>query len=68
MWNVVKLILICQIKDDLIPQLIPLIWVASIFIISFILIIIIDLFFYVILDKIFIKLYGEAMLNKKYLW
>lgn len=68
MWNVVKLILICQIKDDLIPQLIPLIWVVSIFIISFILIIIIDLFFYVILDKIFIKLYGEVMLNKKYLW
>lgn len=41
MKKVVKLILICQVKDDLIPQLIPLMWVNSIgvcFLIMFILI------------------------------
>lgn len=30
MKNVVKLILICQIKDDNIPQLIPLMWIFSV--------------------------------------
>lgn len=32
----VKLILICQIKDDIIPQLIPLIWIFSFLIVLFI--------------------------------
>lgn len=29
MDKVVKLILICQIKDDIIPQLMPLMWINS---------------------------------------
>lgn len=46
MNNVVKLILICQIKDDYIPQLIPLIWINSIFMVFVILFIIIVNYFY----------------------
>lgn len=46
MDNVVKLILICQVKDDNIPQLIPLFWLSSVFICFLILIVIVDLFFY----------------------
>lgn len=68
MWNVVKLILICQIKDDRIPQLIPLIWIISVFIVSLLLIVIIDLFFYSIIENIHIKLYSEIIINKSYLW
>lgn len=68
MSNIVKLILICQIKDDRIPQLIPLIWVMSILIVSFILIVIIDLFFYSTVYNLFIKLQNEIVKSKKYLW
>lgn len=46
MSNVVKLILTCQVKDDYIPQLIPLIWEFSIFIILFIILIIINIYYY----------------------
>lgn len=44
MNKVVKLILICQIKDDLIPQLIPLMWINSIGICFLILLILINLY------------------------
>lgn len=46
MYNIVKLILICQIKDDYIPQLIPLIWFNSIFIIFVFLFILIINYYY----------------------
>lgn len=42
---VVKLILICQIKDDIIPQLIPFFWVFSVFIIVFIIISLVLIYF-----------------------
>lgn len=44
MNKVVKLILICQIKDDLIPQLIPLMWINSIGVCFLILLILINLY------------------------
>lgn len=44
MNKVVKLILICQIKDDIIPQLIPLMWINSIGICFLILLILINLY------------------------
>lgn len=44
MKKVVKLILICQIKDDIIPQLIPLIWINSIGICFLIILILINLY------------------------
>lgn len=44
MSNVVKLILICQIKDDNIPQLMPLIWLNSIGICFLIFIILINIY------------------------
>lgn len=68
MYNVVKLILICQIKDDLIPQLIPLIWIISVLIVSFIIITMVYLFFYVVMHNLGIKLYSEIITNKNYSW
>lgn len=68
MYNVVKLILICQIKDDLIPQLIPLIWIISVLIVSFIIITMVYLFFYVVMHNLDIKLYSEIIINKNYSW
>lgn len=44
MEKVVKLILICQVKDDIIPQLIPLMWINSTIIRFFILFILINLY------------------------
>lgn len=46
MYNVVKLILICQIKDDKIPQLIPLLWFSAVFIYLLMLLILIENFYY----------------------
>lgn len=46
MEKVVKLILICQVKDDKIPQLIPLIWVNSFLVWFLILFILINLYNY----------------------
>lgn len=62
MINIVKLTLICQVKDRDIPQLIPLIWIFSTLIIILLLIIVIDFFFYKILYKfIFNK---DKLINK----
>lgn len=44
MINIVKLILICQIKDKEIPQLIPLFWIVSRLILLIFLFVIILLF------------------------
>lgn len=52
MVKLVKLILICQIKDDLIPQLIPLIWISSVFIVIFILLKLVNVYFYKRVDEI----------------
>lgn len=46
MEKVVKLILICQVKDDKIPQLIPLMWVNSFLVWFLILFILINLYNY----------------------
>lgn len=46
MSNVVKLILICQVKDDFIPQLIPIMWIYSVVILVYILIIIVFIYYY----------------------
>lgn len=46
MVNVVKLILICQIKDELIPQLIPLMWRLSVIICFFIILVLVEIFYY----------------------
>lgn len=46
MYDVVKLILICQIKDDLIPQLMPLIWVNSVIISLYILLMLVNNYYY----------------------
>lgn len=46
MEKVVKLILICQVKDDKIPQLIPLMWVNSFLAWFLILFILINLYNY----------------------
>lgn len=46
MSDVVKLILTCQVKDDNIPQLMPLMWVISVVICLYIFIILINLYFY----------------------
>lgn len=44
MNKVVKLILTCQVKDDFIPQLIPLMWINSIGICFLIILILINLY------------------------
>lgn len=46
MEKVVKLILICQVKDDKIPQLMPLMWVNSFLVWFLILFILINLYNY----------------------
>lgn len=46
MYDVVKLILVCQIKDDIIPQLIPLIWINSVIVVLLILLILIINYYY----------------------
>lgn len=46
MSNVVKLILTCQVRDDYIPQLIPLMWVFSIIICLLLFSILINLYYY----------------------
>lgn len=51
-----------------IPQLIPLFWVLSVFIIILIIITIIDLFYYKIIDILFIKEYYIIIKNKNYQW
>lgn len=68
MKNIVKLILICQVKDECIPQLIPLIWIISTFFISFIVIVIVDIFFYIKIDTLFVRLNNESLIYKNYLW
>lgn len=52
MMKLVKLILTCQVKDDLIPQLIPLIWVSSIFMVLFILLKLINVYYYKRVDEL----------------
>lgn len=44
MKNVVKLILICQVKDDKIPQLIPFMWINSFLVSFFIILMLINLY------------------------
>lgn len=44
MKNVVKLILICQVKDDKIPQLIPLMWINSFLVSFFVILMLINLY------------------------
>jgi len=44
MSNIVKLILVCQIKDVWIPQLIPLLWILSNLVLLVILIVAISLY------------------------
>jgi hypothetical protein len=68
MRNIVKLILICQIKDEFIPQLIPLIWIISTFLIRFMLIIIINIFFYTRTNILCIRFRNESLIYKNYLW
>lgn len=46
MYNVVKLILTCQVEDDIIPQLIPLIWISSVIMVIFIFLILINIYYY----------------------
>lgn len=47
MENVVKLILVCQAKDDYIPQLMPLLWIGSVLIWIIFLLMLIHLYFYI---------------------
>lgn len=45
MSKIVKLILICQIKDEIIPQLIPLYWIFSILVVFLLILIMIKIYF-----------------------
>lgn len=73
MIKVVKLILICQIKDDNIPQLIPLIWIISVIIVLYIFLILLVVYF----NRIIMIIYKVYCFNKinnityssvKYIW
>lgn len=72
MIKVVKLILICQIKDDNIPQLIPLMWIISIRIILYIFLILLIIYF----NRVIIMICKVYYFNKirnisyniKYIW
>lgn len=66
MNNVVKLILTCQVKDDKIPQLIPLIWVFSIIIWLILLGVLVDLYYN--LDYSIIKLRKERVQMLNFQW
>lgn len=46
MNKVVKLILVCQAKDDIIPQLIPLIWMLSILVWILIILVLLEIYYY----------------------
>lgn len=68
MRNIVKLILICQIKDEKIPQLIPLLWNYSILIRLIIVFILVELFYYKF-NYNFIKIYYNSDIYKiNYKW
>lgn len=43
---IVKLILVCQAKDRIIPQLIPLLWIISVFVVCLIIIMLIDIYYF----------------------
>lgn len=65
---IVKLILICQIKDKFIPQIIPIIWYLSIFIFVFILILLIEIFFYYFNNFFIISFNKKKYILLNYLW
>lgn len=67
MNDVVKLILTCQVKDDKIPQLIPLMWIISIYMWILLSFIFVDLYYYKIEYNIEIISKGSVD-NLNYLW
>lgn len=62
MINVVKLILVCQAKDDIMPQLMPLIWCYSVLIRLVVVFILMEIFYYKFTYNIN-KLYYEKIIN-----
>lgn len=65
MNNVVKLILTCQVKDDIIPQLIPLMWINSIVVSLLILLILINIFH---IKSEYILIYTQMSNKEELIW